>query len=326
MGEGIGRSLLPYGGDRSNRLGRRAWRGPGEQHELKVSQDVLQATAEGGTASFVIYLGDQADVSAAYTIEGPGRARLVRLQHADAARGRTQARVQAKLEAEGVAVQVVLGRQHDRRRGGRTSSRTSPPRRRRGDRVERRLGRPPGRGNARVDRRGQRGRGDRDRRQQRQGARALDARLHRPGHRRRQPGHRHALDARRAADALPRLGRRRHLRPQLQLARLDPRADHERRRRHAVRPVANSCGFNVVAPCDDQGHGTHTTGTVVGDDGRRTAPAQPGRRRAGREVDRLPQHGRRQRPGRRPTPSASSSSSRRPTSPARTPTRPSART
>ena len=31
-------------------------------------------------------------------------------------------------------------------------------------------------------------------------------------------------------------------------------------------PAANSCGFNLVAPCDDQGHGTHTTGTVVGDD------------------------------------------------------------
>ena len=31
-------------------------------------------------------------------------------------------------------------------------------------------------------------------------------------------------------------------------------------------PAANSCGFNLVAPCDDQGHGTHTTGTTVGDD------------------------------------------------------------
>jgi serine protease AprX len=31
-------------------------------------------------------------------------------------------------------------------------------------------------------------------------------------------------------------------------------------------PAPNSCGFNLVAPCDDQGHGTHTTGTTVGDD------------------------------------------------------------
>jgi len=28
----------------------------------------------------------------------------------------------------------------------------------------------------------------------------------------------------------------------------------------------NSCGYNLQAPCDDQGHGTHTTGTTVGDD------------------------------------------------------------
>src|SRR5205823_14876176 len=29
----------------------------------------------------------------------------------------------------------------------------------------------------------------------------------------------------------------------------------------------NPCGFNLSAPCDDQGHGTHTMGTGVGDDG-----------------------------------------------------------
>lgn len=29
----------------------------------------------------------------------------------------------------------------------------------------------------------------------------------------------------------------------------------------------NPCGFNIVAPCDDNGHGTHTMGTMVGDDG-----------------------------------------------------------
>jgi subtilisin family serine protease len=32
-------------------------------------------------------------------------------------------------------------------------------------------------------------------------------------------------------------------------------------------PATNSCGYNLQAPCDDQGHGTHTTGTIVGDDG-----------------------------------------------------------
>lgn len=31
-------------------------------------------------------------------------------------------------------------------------------------------------------------------------------------------------------------------------------------------PVNNPCGRNITVPCDDQGHGTHTTGTAVGDD------------------------------------------------------------
>ena len=31
-------------------------------------------------------------------------------------------------------------------------------------------------------------------------------------------------------------------------------------------PATNPCGRNITAPCDDQGHGTHTTGTTVGDD------------------------------------------------------------
>ena len=30
---------------------------------------------------------------------------------------------------------------------------------------------------------------------------------------------------------------------------------------------ANACGFNSAVPCDDHGHGTHTMGTMVGDDG-----------------------------------------------------------
>ncbi len=30
---------------------------------------------------------------------------------------------------------------------------------------------------------------------------------------------------------------------------------------------ANPCGYSTAAPCDDNGHGTHTAGTMVGDDG-----------------------------------------------------------
>ncbi len=36
---------------------------------------------------------------------------------------------------------------------------------------------------------------------------------------------------------------------------------------HADVGAANPCGINLAAPCDDNGHGTHTVGTVVGDDG-----------------------------------------------------------
>jgi subtilisin family serine protease len=32
-------------------------------------------------------------------------------------------------------------------------------------------------------------------------------------------------------------------------------------------PPGNPCGFDSAIPCDDHGHGTHTMGTMVGDDG-----------------------------------------------------------
>ena len=49
-------------------------------------------------------------------------------------------------------------------------------------------------------------------------------------------------------------------------------ADHNYNWYDGVRgPVSghttNPCGYAIAAPCDDQGHGTHTTGTTVGDDG-----------------------------------------------------------
>jgi serine protease AprX len=44
-------------------------------------------------------------------------------------------------------------------------------------------------------------------------------------------------------------------------------ADHNFNWHDAVHSGGGSCGANTVAPCDDQGHGTHTAGTTVGDDG-----------------------------------------------------------
>ena len=44
-------------------------------------------------------------------------------------------------------------------------------------------------------------------------------------------------------------------------------ADHNFNWHDAIHSGGGSCGPNTVAPCDDQGHGTHTAGTTVGDDG-----------------------------------------------------------
>ena len=44
-------------------------------------------------------------------------------------------------------------------------------------------------------------------------------------------------------------------------------ADHNFNWHDAIHSGGGSCGANTVAPCDDNGHGTHTAGTTVGDDG-----------------------------------------------------------
>ena len=44
-------------------------------------------------------------------------------------------------------------------------------------------------------------------------------------------------------------------------------ADHNFNWHDAIHSGGGSCGPNTLAPCDDFGHGTHTAGTTVGDDG-----------------------------------------------------------
>ncbi len=44
-------------------------------------------------------------------------------------------------------------------------------------------------------------------------------------------------------------------------------ADHDYNWHDAIHSGGGTCGANSPAPCDDYGHGTHTMGTVVGDDG-----------------------------------------------------------
>ena len=126
----------------------------------------------------------------------------------------------------------------------------------------------------------QTGRARHDRMERREGPRArrLGARLRRHGRRRRRRRHRLSMGPSGVEAALPRMER---------LV-----ADHNYNWHDAIHDsTGNPCGNDSPFPCDDFGHGTHTMGTMVGDDG----GAQPDRRGAGREVDRLPQHGRRDR-------------------------------
>jgi len=44
-------------------------------------------------------------------------------------------------------------------------------------------------------------------------------------------------------------------------------ANHNYNWHDAIHSGGGSCGANTQAPCDDSGHGTHTAGTMVGDDG-----------------------------------------------------------
>ncbi|MBP1621972.1 MAG: peptidase and subtilisin, kexin, sedolisin, partial [Acidobacteria bacterium] len=44
-------------------------------------------------------------------------------------------------------------------------------------------------------------------------------------------------------------------------------ANHNYNWHDAIHSGGGSCGANTTAPCDDYGHGTHTMGTMVGDDG-----------------------------------------------------------
>jgi serine protease AprX len=44
-------------------------------------------------------------------------------------------------------------------------------------------------------------------------------------------------------------------------------ADHDYNWHDSVHSGGGDCGANSQAPCDDNGHGTHTIGTAIGDDG-----------------------------------------------------------
>jgi len=53
-------------------------------------------------------------------------------------------------------------------------------------------------------------------------------------------------------------------------------ADHNFNWHDAVHSGGGSCGADTVAPCDDSGHGTHTAGTTVGESGSNQVGVAPG--------------------------------------------------
>ena len=53
-------------------------------------------------------------------------------------------------------------------------------------------------------------------------------------------------------------------------------ADHNFNWHDAIHSGGGSCGADTVAPCDDSGHGTHTTGTTVGESGTNQIGVAPG--------------------------------------------------
>ncbi len=65
-------------------------------------------------------------------------------------------------------------------------------------------------------------------------------------------------------------------------------ADHDFNWHDSIHTGGGTCGPNSPVPCDDFFHGSHTTGTAIGDDGGTNQIGMAPRRK----VDWLPQHGR----------------------------------
>ena len=229
----------------------------------KIENRVLSDTAGGRETSIVINLTQQADLSAAYGMRDQDAQGWYVYRTLKRTADRTQAPIKALLKAQGVsyksfwAANTIVAQAADR------------------DLVQSLAARPDVKviesnkpsnwlearpvGNCRVllrlgvEDRGVRAGSHRAGSEPGQGPERLGPRLQRHRHRRRRPGHRQPLDAQRAQAEVPGLERER-CGPQLQLV-----GRHPLRRR--------ICTPNHQEPCDDFFHGTHVTGTAVGDDG-----------------------------------------------------------
>jgi serine protease AprX len=233
---------------------------------VKISDAVLQATENGQQTSFIIYMHDQADLSAASRIKGDDARGWYVYNTLNAQAERTQAPLRAQLDAQGIAYQSFWGVNMILVDGGRDVVEAAAARSDVGA-IE---------SNAVVD--GLDGEDGPESTDQGDEITAIETGLNNV----KAPslwslgftGQGMVVANQDTGMRWTHASLRNHYRGQIS----GTTADHNYNWHDSVHaritnadggtpsPAVNSCGYNVVAPCDDQGHGTHTTGTTVGDD------------------------------------------------------------
>ena len=233
---------------------------------VKISDTVLQATENGQQTSFIIYMDDQADLSAASRIRNDDARGWYVYNTLKAQAERTQAPLRAQLDAQGVPYQPFWGVNMIVVNGGR-------------DLVEAAASRSDVaaiESNATVD--GLDGEEGPESTDEGNEVAAIETGLNNV----KAPsiwslgftGQGMVVANQDTGMRWTHASLRNHYRGQIS----GTTADHNYNWHDSVHaritnadggtasPPVNSCGYNLVAPCDDQGHGTHTTGTTVGDD------------------------------------------------------------
>ena len=206
-----------------------------------------RADRSSGRTTFWVVLRQQANLTPAHSMRPAPRGRL-RLRRADCDRGSHPAAARAVARTTPCAVRVLLDPERDPgdgRRHGSPGTRRAPGGREDHPRTSSSRSRPDAQGTRERSPNTVEWGIDRDQR----AAGLVDVRRPRRGHRRRQHRHRRPLHPRRARRAVPR----------------QPGGGTFDHNYNWFDPLA-VCATRPT-PCDNNGHGTHTMGTMVGDDG-----------------------------------------------------------
>src|SRR5262245_31329667 len=232
---------------------------------VKISEAVLQATENGQQTSFIVYMEDQADLSAASRIRDDDARGWYVYNTLKAQAERTQAPLRTQLDAQGISYQSFCGLNMIVVNGGRDLVEAAASRSDVGA-IE---------SNAAVD--GLDGEDGPESTDEGNEVTAIETGLNNV----KAPsiwqlgftGQGMVVANQDTGMRWTHASLRNHYRGQLS----GTTADHNYNWHDSVHaritnadggtpsPANNSCGYNLVAPCDDQGHGTHTTGTTVGD-------------------------------------------------------------